>query len=75
MYTHFGVGFARDRSIDARFERLMRRLSRKNGWFVPVTTLLDFLIEARGRHEITDRERSALERRWLAHKLRVGGRS
>jgi hypothetical protein len=75
MYTHFGVGFVRDGSIDARFERLMRRLSTKNGWFVPVTTLLDFLLEARGHHEITDRERSALERRWLAHKLRVGGRS
>ena len=75
MYTHFGAGFVVDGRIDARFERLMRRLSAKNGWFVPVTTLLDFLLEANGHHEITDAERRALERRWLAHKLRVGGRS
>ena len=53
----------------------MRRLSGKNGWFVPVSTLLDFLLEAKGPHEITDSERSALERRWLAHKIRLGGRS
>jgi hypothetical protein len=75
MYTHFGAGFVRDGRIDSRFERLMRRLSAKNGWFVPVTTLLDFLLQARGHHNITDRERSGLERRWLVHKMRVGGRS
>ena len=72
MYTHFGAGFVADGRIDARFERLMRRLSAKNGWFVPVTTLLDFLLEAKGRHVVTATERRALERRWLAHKLRVG---
>jgi hypothetical protein len=75
MYTHFGSGFVRDRRIDARFERLMRRLSAKQGWFVPVTTLLDFLVQVKGLHEITDRERAALERRWLTHKIRLGGRS
>jgi hypothetical protein len=75
MYTHFGSGFVRDGRVDPRFERLMTRLSDKRGWFVPVTTLLDFLLEAKGRHEITDRERSALERRWLVHKIRLGGRS
>ena len=75
MYTHFGSGFVREGRVDSRFERLMRRLSGKNGWFVPVSTLLDFLIEAKGPHEITDSERSALERRWLVHKIRLGGRS
>lgn len=50
----------------------MRRLSERNGWFVPVTELLDFLLEARGHHEITDRKRQRLERRWLAHKVRIG---
>jgi hypothetical protein len=75
MYTHFGSDFVHDRRVDPRFERLMRRLSERNGWFVPVTTLLDFLLVAKGPHEITDRERSALERRWLAHKIRLGGRT
>ena len=37
---------------------------------VPVTTLLDHIAQQRGGvHEITDRERAALEWRWLAHKV------
>jgi hypothetical protein len=72
MYTHFGSGFVADGRLDPRFERVMRRLSEKDGWFVPVTTLLDFLLEAKGRHVITAAERRRLERRWLVHKLRVG---
>jgi hypothetical protein len=72
MYTHFGAGFAPGGQVDARFARLMRRLSEKNGWFVPVTALLDFLLEKNGHHEITNHQRARLERRWLAHKIRTG---
>ena len=75
MYTHFGSGFAPDGRVDPRFERVMRRLAKRNGWFVPVRTLLDHLRERNGHHVITDAERARLERRWLVHKLRVGGRS
>jgi len=50
-------------------------VSRKNGWFVPVSTLLDDLLEVRGHREITDHERARLERRWLLFKIRVGGTS
>ena len=72
MYTHFGAGFADEGRTDPRFARLMRRLSAKNGWFVPVTSLLDFLLAAKGHHDITDRDRARLGRQWLAHKIRVG---
>ena len=72
MYTHFGSGFVVDGRIDPRFERLMRRLGAKDGWFVPVTTLLDHLLETNGGHVISGAERRSLERRWLVHKLRVG---
>jgi hypothetical protein len=75
MYTHFGKGFWDGGRLDPRFKSLMERLSRKNGWFVPVTTLLDHLLRVRGPHELTPRERSGLERKWLLHKIRVGGRS
>jgi hypothetical protein len=40
-----------------------------NGWFVPVRTLLDFLVQVKGRHIITTAERSYLERKWLWHKI------
>jgi hypothetical protein len=71
MYTHF-AGFDRDERAYARFKSLMSRLGRKNGWFVPVGALLDFLIDARGHQILTPRARARLERRWLFHKLRTG---
>jgi hypothetical protein len=75
MYTHFASGFAPHGELDPRFVRVMRRLSALGGWFVPVTTLLDHLVAVKGHHDITDHERSRLERRWLVHKMLVGGTS
>jgi hypothetical protein len=72
MYTHFGLDFVKDGVLDPCFKERMTRLSRLNGWFVPVKTLLDYLLERNGRHCITDRERARLERRWLWHKVFVG---
>lgn len=72
MYTHFGAGFFTDGHIDSQFAELINRLSSKNGWFVPVSTLLDYLITKRGHHVVTKQERSRLERRWLVNKLFTG---
>ncbi|MBL6457137.1 hypothetical protein JMJ55_17515 [Belnapia sp. T6] len=76
MYTHFAIRF-QDKSgdVDPTFRRLLTRLSRKNGWFVPVATLLDYIRQYRGEHVLTRFERSQMERSWLVHKLRVGGTS
>ena len=71
MYTHFGWGFHQDGVLNVRFRQLMERLSRKNGWFVPVSTLLDYLLEAKGAHTITPAERNGLERKWLADRTRI----
>jgi len=72
MYTHFASGFVRDGVVDARFARLMERLARKNGWYVPVSALLDFLAARRDDPDITAGQRRRLERRWLLSKARVG---
>jgi len=72
MYTHFAVGFYRNNQLNRRFEQLIRRLARMNGWFVPVRTLLNFLLETKGPHELSPAERRRLEWRWLLHKTRVG---
>ncbi len=69
MYTHLAAGFSDRGRLDPRFRSLMDRLSRLNGWFVPVSTLLDHLRQARGRHEISDGERRRLEARWLWEKV------
>jgi hypothetical protein len=73
MYAHLACDFCVDGRVDARFRSLMERMSRLNGWFVPVRTLLDYIASVRGVHTVTDRERSRMERKWLAHKLRTMG--
>jgi hypothetical protein len=50
----------------------MERLARKNGWFVPVSTLLDYLLELNGGHVISEEERGRLERAWLSRKILKG---
>jgi hypothetical protein len=71
MYTHFGHGFVDEDSgvMSPRFIELMRRLSAKGGWFVPVSTLLDYLRTQRGVTELATPERRRLEQRWLWEKL------
>lgn len=70
MYVHFGYGFCDQGEPHRHFRQLMERLARKNGWFVPVSNILDFLRERNGDHIITNAQRAALERRWLLHKIR-----
>ena len=72
LHTHFACGFYKDEQVDVRFRELMERLSRKNGWFVPVSTLLDHLREVNGLHTLTAPERNALEKAWVKHKMKVG---
>jgi hypothetical protein len=72
MYTHFACGFADHGRVEPRFKSLMERLARKNGWFVPVATLLDYLLEINGRREITAAQRRRLECAWLREKIFTG---
>jgi hypothetical protein len=72
IYTHFGLGFCPDGSLNARFVELMQGLSRRKGWFVPVSTLLDYIESQRGAVVLTGSARRQLERRWLWHKVRFG---
>ncbi len=72
MYSHLAFGFKEKTGLNARFQTLMKRLAAKNGWFVPVHVLLDYLLKVKGSHEITAVERRRLERRWLWEKLFVG---
>ena len=69
MYAHLAWGFYDNGRINPRFKFLMERLSKMNGWFVPVHTLLDYLRRTKGHYDITNRDRKSLERRWLMHKI------
>ncbi|MFH1017346.1 MAG: hypothetical protein V1798_04080 [Pseudomonadota bacterium] len=73
MYTHFGKAFFQDGSLHPTFKRLMERLSRRSGWFVPVSTLLDHIIRVRGQYSISALERYKLELKWLINRMMLGG--
>jgi hypothetical protein len=73
MFAHFGHGFVDGGRLVPRFVTLMERLARRNGWFVPVTTLLDHLLAQRPTPTVTGAQRAAMERRWLFQKIRYGG--
>ena len=72
MYTHFGHGFVKDGQPEPAFVQRMTTLAARNGWFVPVGTLLEHLRTIRGVHVLTPAERNAMERVWLATKLVYG---
>jgi hypothetical protein len=72
LYTHLGKGFYENGKLDSRFQELMTRLSKLGGWYVPVGTLLDHLLAQQGNPVISNQQRSALEARWLMHKVRFG---
>ena len=69
LYTHLAAGFLEKGRINGRFKFLMERLSKLNGWFVPVHSLLDHIVNVRGHHSISSRERNRMERKWLMHKI------
>jgi hypothetical protein len=69
LYTHFGHGFSNGKTLDPEFRRLMERVARKNGWFVPVSTLLDHLESLNGPAVLSSSERARLESRWLLEKV------
>jgi len=72
MYTHFAKGFCEAGQLHSEFARLMRRLAKMNGWFVPVSTLLDHLQKTRKSSAIPNRELAYMERGWFFSKVRKG---
>jgi len=46
--THFGKGFLRDGCVHPGVIEALTRLSKRPGWFPPVTELLDYVADAQG---------------------------
>lgn len=69
LSTHFGKGFIRDGRVRPDVARALESLSRRRGWFVPVTPLLDHLAQQRGIAELSGPRLFWLEALWFAHSL------
>ena len=72
MYTHFADGFCNNGKLSEKFKIQMRRLSKKDGWFVPAATLLEFLRKKNKVQIINNEQKKALEWKWLFDKLTLG---
>ena len=72
MYTHFADGFCHNGKLSETFKEQMKRLSKKEGWFVPVSTLLDFLKKENNNYNVSKKQISDLEWKWLFDKLILG---
>jgi hypothetical protein len=73
LYVHFGKGFYDGGGLNADFRKITASLGKRNGWFVPVGTLLDHLRQVHGQdYVVSNRQRAQLETRWLLHKIRHG---
>jgi hypothetical protein len=64
---HLGQNFSHDGKVIRSFERTMRLLAERNGWFVPVGTILDYICAQRGVHVLTHKQSKMLELRWAMH--------
>jgi hypothetical protein len=72
-YSHFGFGFVEDGRVREEFARLIERLADLPGWFVPASTLLDFLRSQEGWREEADRKvLRTMQYRWLGSRLLHG---
>lgn len=70
VYTHFSSGFVNDSGkVNAEFEKNIRYLSQKDGWFVPATTLLDYLANHQTTIDPGYLYKLGTNIRWVAHKF------
>jgi hypothetical protein len=63
--THLGKGFVSDDRVEPRVERALREVAARDGWFVPVSTLLDHLRSLGYGRPISFLQRAQLEIRWM----------
>jgi hypothetical protein len=70
-YVHFGGGFCRDGKVHPEFRKRIEYIASHDGWFVPVSQVLDYLRGDKGPQEraITGSALEKLETRWLTNKV------
>jgi hypothetical protein len=73
-YAHLGARFYKDGELNPKFVALMRRMANLGGWFVPASTLLEYIGEHRGWQDLSHDRRllPPMQWRWLQQKVRRG---
>jgi hypothetical protein len=68
--THFGKRFVKDGQVNAETKAVLADLSRREGWFPTVSTLLDWLREQRNPSELPRSEWRRMQWRWATDLVR-----
>lgn len=69
VYTHFANGFVKNGKVNTETEKLLTDLAERSGWFVPVSTILDFLRQQKSETNISKWELKKMEYRWFLNKI------
>jgi hypothetical protein len=69
--VHFGSNFVREGQVHPEFRRRLEYIARRNGWFAPASTILDFLAGGRPpkQRAVSARRLGQLEATWLTGKI------
>jgi hypothetical protein len=70
LSTHLGKGFVRNGRVREDVVRVLESLSRRSGWFVPLTTLLDYVAAQRGISRLSRWQLFSMEGLWFLHTFR-----
>ena len=65
----FCYGFVKNGQVNQETKKLLINLSKRNGWFVPVGRLLDFLQRQHFSNIIPKKEKIKMEYKWFLNKM------
>ena len=76
VYTHFAAGFVdEDGELNLETRERLEDLSSRNGYFVPVSEMLDLLRTGHGRgKDLTRKDRAYLQLKWFLEKMLTSAR-
>jgi hypothetical protein len=70
VYTHFAYGFVDTRGeLNKTFKENIDYLSKQNGWFVPATEILEYLLSQKGKKSVGSIYINMLDIKWIIHKI------
>jgi len=67
--THFGKGFLNDKALHRKTKKLLLQVKKRNGWFAPVSEVLDFLKLSNNESDISSSRLFMMELKWFFDSL------
>jgi hypothetical protein len=70
LSTHLANGYVKNGKVNSATSEILKHIASKNGWFVPVSTILDYLLEKKKSSvELGHYQGFRLESRFILDKI------